>query len=129
MGKFVHDDVMDLGLHHILASCDIIAVVMNEPSTYASAFNTSDQPVQSLCSRSTLASDHFALAADASGRKVTLEQKADITIVNNGTADHIALGWTTDEKLILVTTCTQQVLTSGGTVTINAFKDNILDAA
>ena len=132
MAKYVNDYIMEQGLHHIQASCDIIAVCQTEPSTYASAFSEAavGEGHQCMASRSTLASGDFTIGdGDVSGRKVTLSKRAGLTINCNGTADHIALGCKASAKLILVTTCTQQILTSGGTVDINAFDDEILDAA
>jgi len=131
MAKWVLDKVMEQGLHYIGASCDIIGVCKGQPSSYASAFNTNGGGGdQCMASRSTIASADYTIGdGDVSGRKITLSKRAGLTITNNGTADHIALGCTGSSLLILITTCTQQVLTSGGTVDINAFDDEILDAA
>ncbi len=61
-----------------------------------------------------------------SGRKNKLAQQADVPIDASGTADHFAT--TDDTDLLLVTTCTAQALTSGGTVTVNAVKHEIQTA-
>lgn len=71
----------------------------------------------------TLAGGDFTLAAgDTSGRKSTVAQKSAISITASGTADHVAID---DGTNYIVTTCTSQALTSGGTVTIPAWKKEI----
>jgi len=49
-------------------------------------------------------------------------------VSNTGTAAHVALTNGSD-TLILVTTCTEQVLTAANTVTVPTFDDEILDPA
>ena len=64
---------------------------------------------------------------DASGRKVTIAQQSDISVTASGTANHIVLSLT--GTILLTTTCTAQVLTSGNTVTVPAFADEIASPA
>jgi len=66
---------------------------------------------------------------DTSGRKVTVAQKADVSIHTTGDATHVALVDDDNKDLPLVTTCTTQTLTAGGTVTIPMFDDEIADPA
>ena len=64
---------------------------------------------------------------DASGRKVTITQQSDISVTASGTANHIVLSLS--GTILLTTTCTAQVLTSGNTVTVPAFADEIASPA
>jgi hypothetical protein len=66
----------------------------------------------------TVAGD-FAKAADGSGRKLTVAQKAGATIDANGTATHIAID--DGVNLLYVTTCTSQALTVGNPLTFNSW--------
>ena len=67
----------------------------------------------------------FTKADDTSGRKVTIAQQASIPITASGDATHIALA--SVDTLLYVTTCTTQTLTSGGTVTVPAWKISVAD--
>ena len=69
--------------------------------------------------------DYTIADGDASGRKVTVTQQADVPIDASGTATHVSLDDGTD--LVYVTTCTSQALTSGGTVTVPAWKIEVAD--
>ena len=75
----------------------------------------------------TLSGGDFTLAAgDVNGRKSTVALKATISITQSGTADHVAIDDGTD---YIVTTCTSQALTSGGTVTVPTWKKEISSPA
>jgi hypothetical protein len=119
MGKKIHDNVLDGALDVIRTTSTNIYVCSQEPSTI------SDARSYSLASGS-LASDDFVIAnGTTSGRKITMATQSDLTIATTATADHIALGDGTN--VLLVTTCTAQALTSGNTVTVGSFKDEIAD--
>lgn len=60
-----------------------------------------------------------------SGRRVTMSQQADVPIDATGDADHIAID--DGSALLYVTTCTQQALTQGGTVTIPSWSVEVAD--
>lgn len=62
---------------------------------------------------------------DISGRKVTIGQQANVDIDSSGDATHVSIDDGSD--LLLVTTCTTQTLTSGGTVTVPAFDVEVSD--
>lgn len=64
---------------------------------------------------------------DTSGRKVTMAQKTGINIHTTGTATEVALVDDAQKTLQLVTICTSQSLTSGGTVTFPAWDHEIAD--
>lgn len=119
MAKMVADAVLDAALDKI-ATGTILTVCSQEPTTRAEAtatYKLADVVIDS---------GGFSKAnGDTNGRKVTIAQQADVPVDANGTATHIAICDGT--TLLLVTTCTSQVLTSGNTVTIPAFDDEIAD--
>lgn len=123
MGKSANDSVMDAALDKI-ATGTIMTVCSAEPTTRTEAVTT-----YALADVTLTAGDgngDFTIAnGDTSGRKVTMTQQASITIDTTGTATHVAICDGTD--LLLVTTCTSQALTSGGTVTVPAFDHEIGD--
>lgn len=116
MGKFVPDAVNDLLLDGVATATRID--VTSDTSTPTNLTNS--------LAYTTLASGDFTKAdGDSSGRKVTIAQKSGITINTSGTAKHIvlSLGGTIKD----ITTCTDQVLTAGGTVTFPSWKHEVAD--
>lgn len=121
MAKSVHDDVLDAALNKILTDCDKMTACNAQPTTF-----TQGNATYALADVA-MADGDFAVADDTSGRKVTTAQKADVPIDVSGNATHIALLDTGNSKLLYVTTCTEQALTNGNTVTFPAWKINIQD--
>jgi len=124
MGKSIHDNVLDAALNYIKSNATELTVCSTEPTTYAEAHTTyklADVVIDS---------DDFTGPAegDVSGRKLAVNEQADILVDATGDAQHVALTNGSD-TLILVTTCTLQGLTSGNTVTVPTFDDEILDPA
>lgn len=74
----------------------------------------------------TMAGADFTIAnGDGAGntpRKVTMSAKNAVPVDTTGTATHVALLDVTNSLLLLVTTCTSQVLTGGNTVNFPAWK-------
>jgi hypothetical protein len=117
MGKLISDGFIDGGPDAIALSTEIY-VTSAEPADYAgiAAVELAD---------GVLDSGDFTIAdGDSSGRKITVAEQADLAIDTGGTATHVVVSDGTD---IMVTTCTSQALTGGGTVTIPAFKNEISD--
>jgi len=73
----------------------------------------------------------FVIAnGDTSGRKITILQQLDVPIGTTGTANHVAITKDAATATVnLVTTVAAQALTSGGTVTVNAYDFEINDPA
>ena len=69
------------------------------------------------------ASDITLANGDVSGRKATISAKTGIAVTNTGTGTHVAIVDATN--LLFVTTCTSQAVSSGGTVDIGTWKDEI----
>ena len=122
MAKTVHDDVLDGALNIIKNGVTQEAVCNAQPLTYAEATAT-----YKLALKTGLTSASFTGPAngDASGRKLTVNQQATITVDTGGTALFVAL--CTATVLYYVTTCTSQVLTAGNTVTVPAWDIEIAD--
>lgn len=120
MGKSVSNAVLDAALDEI-ATCTRLDVT--------SDVGTPTDLTNSLANVTLTAGDgngDYVIAdGDTSGRKITVSQQADIPITATGTALHVVLSLGGTIKL--TTTCTSQALTSGGTVTVPAFKDEIAD--
>ena len=122
MAKSIHNDVLDAALEYIESTGDEINVCSAQPTTYAEAHTT-----YMLAQHTMTSADYTVGDGDSSGRKVAVAQQADITITNSGTATHVAITDTGESKLLLVTTCTSQALTSGNTVTVPSFDDELSD--
>lgn len=122
MAKAVHDDVLDAALNYIKNNCAKITVCSAQPTTYAEGnadFALADVAVDS--------SDFTNANGDTSGRKLTIGAQLTVPVDANGTATHIALLDTANSKLLYVTTCSSQVLTSGNEVNLPAWDIEIAD--
>lgn len=119
MAKIASDAVLDALLDKV-ATGTILTVCSTQPTTRTEAVTTYK------LADVTVDSGDFAKAnGDVSGRKVTIAQQPDVPVDSNGTATHVAICDGTD--LLYVTTCTSQVLTSGNTVTVPAWKIEVSD--
>jgi len=119
MAKFILDSVMDAALD-VIATGNIMTVCSAQPTNRTEAVTT-----YALADVTLAGGDYTKANGDSSGRKTTIAQKSNVTIDTTGTANHVAICDGTN--LLLVTTCTSQSLTAGGTVTIPAFKNEIAD--
>lgn len=121
MPKSASDAVLDGGLD-VIATGTLLTVCNAEPTTYTEAATTFKLADVVLTGAS------FTKAnGDVSGRKVTVAQQSSVPIDTTGTATHVAISTSTGSLLRVVTTCTSQALTSGGTVTVPAFDYEIQD--
>lgn len=120
-GKSVHDDVLDAALAYISANADRISVCSTQPTTYTEAITTYKLAI------STTPTFQSPGDGDVSGRKLTVDEEATITVDATGDAEHVALCDSGSTKLLYVTTCTLQGLTSGNTVTIPTWDIEIAD--
>ena len=117
--------IPDVSLDAMLAVLEGIALTYcsGQPTTYteaATTFKLADVVISG--------SNYAYAAGDTSGRKATITPPSDTPIDSTGTCDHVAItsGGTT---LRLVTTCTSQGLTAGGTVTGQPFDHELADPA
>lgn len=122
MAKIVHDDVLDGALNIIKNNCTRITVCSTQPTTY-----TEGNATYALADVTVDSTDFTLANGDTNGRKVTVGAQAGVTVDTTGSAQHIALLDVSNSKLLYVTTCTTQSLTSGNTVDIPAFDIEIAD--
>ena len=121
MAKLVDDTVLDGALNIIKNNVTAISVCSTQPTTRTEAITT-----YMLATKTISSTDCTGPAnGDTSGRKLTLNQNATVSITNSGTAAHVAL--TSGTVLLYVTTCTGQALTAGNTVTVPAWDIEIAD--
>lgn len=123
MAKSATDAVLD-GTLDIIATGTLLTVCNAEPTTYTEAATT-----YKLADVVLDGADFTKANGDTSGRKITVSAQADVPIDTTGTATHVAISTTSGSLLRVVTTCTSQSLTSGGTVTVPAFDFEISDPA
>ena len=117
MAKYANPLVMDAALDKIATATNLL-VCSSQPTDRATALSSA-LANQSLSGAFTKAN------GNTSGRKVTVAQQSNIPVTATGTATHIAL--IDGSILLFVTTCASQALTSGNTVTVPAWKDEIAD--
>lgn len=119
MGKFVPDAIIDLLLTGVATSTRMD--VTDDVSTPTDLTGT----LANVAMVAGDGNDYTIADGDVSGRKVTMAQKTAVSITGTGTALHVVLSLASVIKDI--TTCTSQVLTSGGTVTFPAWDHEVLD--
>ena len=122
MAKSATDAVLD-SLLDTVATATSLSVCATAPTTRTEAVTTNMLATVAVTPGD--GNGDFVIANDTSGRKLTIGEQAAIEVINTGDADHIAL--TDDTNLIIVTTCTEQTLTDGNTVTVPAWKINVPD--
>lgn len=120
MAKAVHDDVLDGALNIIKNNANIMTVCSQEPTTRTEAVTTF-----ALGDVAMVSGDFINADGDTSGRKTSVGSKSSVNVDNSGTATHVAL--CDGSRLLYVTTCTSQVLTSGNTITFPAWDIEIAD--
>jgi hypothetical protein len=118
MGKSVPDAIIDLMLAE--AESTQIHVCSAEPANYAGISAVE-------LAGATISGSYIKANGDTSGRKNTLPAQTGISISSSGTATHVVVS-NNSSTMYLVTTCTSQALTSGGTVDTPAFDHEIADA-
>ena len=123
MAKYQNDLMLDAASDWVRARVTGISVCSTQPTTYAQAYTTYALAKTAITSTGLTVAD-----STTSGRKMTVAAKSAVSVTASGTAAHIALFGSTGSTLLLVTTCTTQALTSGNTVNIPSWKDNIADA-
>lgn len=120
MAKAASDAVIDGGLNYIQQNAKRLFVCSAQPTSYAEASATY------MLAQQTVTSTHFTIGnGDVSGRKIAVSQESSLSVANSGTASHVAV--CTTAAVMIVTTCTTQALTTGNTVTVPTWDDEIAD--
>lgn len=120
MAKTVHNDVLD-GAFNILNDGDIMTACSSEPTTRTEAVTTFKLADVAM----TPGTDYTISDGDTNGRKVRMAAKSGVAVDTTGTATHIAICDAT--RLLYVTSCTSQALTSGNTVNFPAWDVEVAD--
>lgn len=111
MAKKITDGFLD-GILDNIATCTTLTICAGEPANYAAI------ATNALASIVIDSGDFSKANGDVSGRKVSIAAQTDLDIDVTGDADTVVVDDGTD---FLVTTCPTQSLTSGGTVSTNAY--------
>lgn len=116
MGKSLPNDVLDGGLTVIAT-----ATQLDVCSDVATPTDLTGSLAHVTLTAGDGNGDYVIGDGDVNGRKIAVAQQADISIDGAGTQDanHVVLSL--GGVIKLVTTCTQQPLTNGGTVTTPTF--------
>jgi hypothetical protein len=122
MAKAIPDVVYDAALD-LIATATRLTVCSAEPANFAGIAAVALADVALIAGDGN--GDYVIANGDTSGRKLTTAAQADFDIDASGDADHIA--WDDGTTLLMVTTCTQQSLTSGGTVSTPAIDAELAD--
>ena len=115
MGKALHDDVLSAPCHEIAEGTTLV-VCSAEPANYAGVAAVALADIALTPGDGN--GDFTVGNGDTSGRKVRVAAQSAINIDASGTATHVVIH--DGARLLAVTTCTSQALTSGGTVTVPA---------
>ena len=111
MSKIAHDDVLDGALNIIKNNATRLCICSTQPTTYEEAITTYKLGIV------TIDSNDFTGPSDGtSGRKVVVAGQSGVNVDADDNAQHIALCDSVNSKLLWVTTCTPQLLSSGSSV-------------
>lgn len=123
MSKYVHDDVLDEALNYIKTNASRMCVCSTQPTTYTQAITT-----YKLADVDISSSDFTGPAnGDVSGRKLTVNEQAEVVVDTSGDASYVALVDTTDLVLLYRTTCPIKSIVAGNKVTIPAWDIELRD--
>lgn len=124
MAKWQNDLMLDAAFSWIEARVTKMTVCSTQPTTYTEATST-----YRLAEVAMTSTDITVANGDTNGRKMTVPAKSGLSVLASGTAAHVALVGSTGSTLLLITTCTTQALTTGNTVDVPTWDDEIADAA
>lgn len=120
MGKWVANEVLD-GAFGVISSATRMVALNGQPASFAAAM------AGRLAEAQLSQSDFSVLPGDISGRKVAVAAKSNVAVTSAGLANHVALLDTAASRLLYVTTCPEQSLPAGGTVSFNGWSIEIGD--
>lgn len=116
MAKKAPQEVLDAPLD-VIADSDAMFLCSAEPTSYSEASST-----YALAEASMSSGDFSKGAGDVSGRKITIGAKSNIDVDASGDATHVVLVKKSDSKIRYITTCEEQAVTEGNTVSIQSWK-------
>lgn len=126
MARATPDDVLDAFLEEI-ALADTLYICSDQPANFAGIAAVALADV--ALTPGAGSGDFTKANGDVSGRKLTITQQDDMPIDATGEADHVVLALAASSRMLYVTVCAAQNLTSGGTVTNPAWDIELADPA
>ena len=119
MAKLCASAVLDAALQYLEDNVDFISVCEGAPTTYEHAHSNKGTATGKVLASSATPTFTGPAAGDAGGssRKTAVDEEPTMTVDVSGAADHVALCDVGATTLLYVTTCTEQALTAGNTVT------------
>jgi len=128
MGKMASDTVLDQMLTYIRTTANRISVCETQPTSYTEATTNKGSGGYKLAIKTISSTDFDAVAdGDTNGRKVRKKEDAGITVDVTGSAQHVALSYSTSSLLMLVTTCATVTITATNLITIPVWDMEIAD--
>jgi hypothetical protein len=124
MAKSVAYSVLDAALSYIKYNANRLCVCSQQPTTIAMAVST-----EMLAWLSIASTDLSLWAGSVNGRRIVVASAISFAVSVTGSAQHVCLAAAscTMSGLLLVTTCTSQVLTAGNTLTVPEWDYEIAD--
>ena len=123
MAKACHSDFQDAALGLLKTGATRLSVCTTQPTTYTEGITTNMLAIKTI----TTTDFTGPASGDTNGRKISVNSASGLTVSSTATASHVALCDTVNSKLLYVTTCTAQGLTSGNTVNVPAWDIEIAD--
>lgn len=120
MSKWANTLVLD-GLLNVVSGATSLIVTTEQPA------NRADAVSKALATANLTSSDFSKSAGSPNGRKLTIAQKAVISVTATGNATHVCL--VNNSDLLYVTTVTSQPLTAGNTVTVPSWAVTVSNPA
>lgn len=118
MGKWVSAQVLD-GALAVVAGAGRMVAVAGQPTNFAAAETGKLAEV-------TLSAADFTMGDGvAAGRRLVVAGKSAVPVLDAGTVDHVALLDDSNSRLLYVTSCPAQILTTGGTVNFGSWSIEI----
>jgi hypothetical protein len=111
-------------LAYIRDNASVMMICASAPQSYSAAANQPNKIVSANVSGA-----DFTVASGASGPTLTVGAKNSQAIEGSGSGTHVALVSTSATRLLYVTNCSAQVLSSGNTVNIGSWVITQLSSA
>ena len=119
MPKWTNDLVLEAALSFIVSNSTKMTVCTSQPTTYAQATSLVGGGGYKLAEIAIGSGDFSAFAEGlVDGRRTSVAQKADLDVLASGTSGHIVLVQDSPQRILHITTCPPQTLTSGNKVTV-----------
>lgn len=123
MAKWCNDEILDAALAVIKTTATRMVACSSQPASFAGVAGVTLASVE-------VSEEDFTISdGDASGRKVRVASKSNVTASASGNANHVALVDDVNSKLLYVTTAATLATTSGNPINFPAWNIEIADPA